>query len=300
MLWSAEDAVLDAVRVERADEVALVGGQEREALFREVAAGGVEGDLGGVVREFLQLDQAVQRRDVGDGQAREVGFAVGAVGPLPAGVAGGEEIAGGAGEEEVVRRVTAGLDEVGAALQPGKVMGNGVGVAADEEQFRLHEDAGGGEFHAPIVDGGAAIALLIDDPAGPGGIAEAAVGGDPVEGRRGAGAVAITHLVEPQVLGMLEEGDEGLAQERQDAVGGAVGVLNPPRAPGWAFDEAVPRGLVEHGEVLQFGVRLEHAAGGVEQLQVFDITPPTVVFAVELRGCAGERCGENSKCGCLG
>jgi len=133
------------------------------------------------------------------------------------------------------------------------------------------------------VYGGSAIALLIDDPAGPGGVAEAAVGGDPVEGRRGAFAVAITHLVEPEVLGMLEEGDERFAQERQDAIGGAVGVLNPPRVPGGAFDEAVPLGLVEHGEVLQLRVRLEHAARCVEQSQVFEVAAATVVFAVELR-----------------
>jgi hypothetical protein len=283
MLRSAEDAVLDAIRVERADEAAVLGGQARESLPREVAAGGVERDLRGMLRELLQLDQAVQRRNVGDGQARQVSLAVGAVGAMPAGVAGGEEITGGAGEEEVVRGVTPGLDEVGAALKPGKVMGQGVRVAADEEQFGLQEDARRGEFHAPIVNGGAAIALLIDDIARPGAIAEAAVGGDPVEGRRRAGAVAIPHLVEPQVLGMLEEGDEGLAQERQDAVGGAIGVLNPPGVPGRAFHEAVPLGLVEHGEVLQFGVRLEHAARRVEQPHVFDIATATVVFAVELR-----------------
>ena len=260
----------------------------REALPGEVAAGGVEGDLRGAVRQFLQLDQAVQRRNVGDGQARQVGFAVGAVGAMPAGVAGGEEVAGRPGEEEVVRRVAAGLDEVGAAFQQGQVVRDGVRVAADEEQFGLHHDARGGELHAPIVNGDAAIALLIDDPAGPGGIAEAAVGADPVHGRLGADAVAVAHLVEPQILGVLEKGDKRLAQQRQDAVGGAVGVLYPPRAPGGAFHEAVPLGLVEHGQVLQFGVGLEHAAGCVEQPQVFDVAAATVVLAVELRrGRAG-------------
>src|ERR1019366_8215107 len=203
---------------------------------------------------------------------------------------------------------TPAVDEIGAALQARQVMSKRVGLAADEEKFRLQEDARGGELHAPIVNGSAAIALLIDDRGGRGAIAQAPVGGHPVERRGCSAAVAIAHLVEPQILGILEEGNEGFAQQRQDAVGSAVGVLYPPCAPGGAFDEAVPLGLVEHGEVLQLGVRLEHAARRVEQPQVFDIAASTVVFAIELRfgggggwgRSHGEGGGENSEGGGLG
>src|ERR1035441_165783 len=187
-------------------------------------------------------------------------------------------------------------------------MGKRVGVAADEPQYQLQEDARGGELHAPIVNGSAAIALLIDDRGGRGAIAQAAVGSDPVERRGSSAAVAIAHLVEPQILRMLQEGHEGFAQQRQDAVGGAVGVLYPPCVPGGAFNQAVPLSLVEHAEVLQLRVRLEHAARRVEQPQVFDIAASTVVLTVELRlgggsgwgRSHGEGGGENGQGGGLG
>src|ERR1022692_1297996 len=106
MLRSAGDAVLDAIGIERTDEVAVLSGQAREALLRKVPPRGVAGDLGGIVRQLLQLDQAVQRRDVGNGQSREVSLAVGAVWAVPARVAGSKEIAGRSGEEEIDRKST--------------------------------------------------------------------------------------------------------------------------------------------------------------------------------------------------
>src|ERR1035441_703791 len=114
------------------------------------------------------------------------------------------------------RRASTGCARGYAPGRPGarQVMSKRVGLAADEEKFRLQEDARSGELHAPIVNGSAAIALLIDDRGGRGAIAQAAVGSDPVERRGCSAAVTIAHLVEPQILGMLEEGDERLTQER--------------------------------------------------------------------------------------
>ena len=147
-----------------------------------------------------------------------------------------------------------------------------VHIAADEQQFGLHEQTRGGELHAPVMELRAAVALSVDDPAGAGGVAEAAVGRHPVEGRGGADALAVAHLVEPEVLRVLEESDERLFGRNGSArVGRAVAVLNPPGVPGRAFDQAVPGRHIEHGEVLELGIGREHPARGVEQAQVFDV-----------------------------
>ena len=50
-----------------------------------------------------------------------------------------------------------------------------------------------------------AVALLGDEPVGPGSVAEAAVGRNPLELPERPGRLAVAHLVEPQVLGVLQE-----------------------------------------------------------------------------------------------
>ena len=150
------------------------------------------------------------------------------------------------------------------------------------------QQAGGGEFHAPVVQLGPAVALPVDDPARAGGVAQAAVGRHPVERWRRADALAVAHLIEPEVLGVLEERDERFFEERQHGIGRAVAVLNPPGVPGRTFDQAVPGRHVEHGQVLELGIGREHPARRVEQPQILDIAltleKPTVKLSLLGRG----------------
>ena len=240
--------------------------------------------------EYFEFDQPVQGRDVRDRQSGMVGLVVGAIGLLPAGEARRQQVAGGSDEEQIIGRVATGFDEVGATFELGEVSGDGCGIAADQEQFGLHQHSRRGEFHAPIVELRAAVALSIHDPAGARGVAEATVRGHPVEGRGGADALAVAHLIEPEVVRVLEEGGERLFKERQHRVGRAVAVLNPPGVPGRAFDQAVPTGQVEHGQVLELGIGRQRAARRVEQAQILDIAVPVKERAPELVFVSSGQC----------
>ena len=138
-----------------------------------------------------------------------------------------------------------------------------------------------------------AIALLVHDPAGPGGVAQRAVGRHPIEGRRRAHPFAIAHLIEPKVLRILEEGEKRFAAEGQGGVGRAVTVLNPPGIPRGAFDQAIPVGGVEHGKVLKFRVRLEHAPRHVQQTEVLHVAPPTKILS--FKEVFGPACGRRKQ-----
>ena len=126
---------------------------------------------------------------------------------------------------------------------------------------------------------------------GAGGVAELPVGDDQLLPAVCPGPLAVAHLVEPQILGVLEEGGQRLLEQRQPAVGRAVAVLDPPRAPGGPFDEPVPGGRVEHGDVLKLGVGREHPPRDVQQPQVLHVALARVELALEaVRPTCSGRC----------
>ncbi len=197
-------------------------------------------------------------------------------------MAGRQQVASGPGQEEVVLRIAAAFDEISRSLQHRQVMPDRIRVASREQQFRLHHHAGGRELHAPIVDVHSAVTLLGNRPARPGGIAQAAVRWDPREIVERSRRLAVAHLIEPQVLGILQEAKERFLQERQCAVGRPIAVLDPPCVPGGALDQAVPGGHIEHSHVLELGIGLEHPPGDVEQLQVLRVAFAAVELPCEM------------------
>src|SRR5205814_9451629 len=115
------------------------------------------------------------------------------------------------------------------------------------------------------------------NPAGSGGVAEIAVRRDR---RRLAGdlhelfgraPLAVAHLIEPEVLRVLQPGDVRLDMKRQRAVARPEAVLNPPRVPGRRLDKAVPARHVQHADTGPLDIWHEEAIGTVEQLEVFSI-----------------------------
>jgi len=268
---SPENAVAGAVGIEGIKEVAFVGDELGQGGTGGGATFAVQVRLPVASGEGLQLDEAVERGDVSYRDSGVVGFVVCAVWLSPTGDAGGQQIAGGAHAKEVVVGVTTSLDELGAAFEFREVTFDRVGVTLDEEEFGLHEQSGGGELDAPVVQLGLAVALFVDDPAGACGVAETTVRGDPIKWGRGADALAVPHLIEPQVLGVLEEGGEGFLEEGKGGVGGAVAVLDPPGVPGGAFHEPIPGGHVEHGKILELGVGCQRPSGDIQETEVFGI-----------------------------
>ena len=287
----AKDAVLDAIGIQRPDEVALVGNEQRQSAFRQLAPLDIERRSLFATGQLLQLNQPVQRCNIGDRQPRQIRLVVRAVRPLPPCIAGREQIACGAGQEQVVGRVATRLDEIGAPLEHRQVMRDCLRIPADQQQFRLQDHPRRGELHAPIMNPGPPVALFIDNPPWPRRVTQAAVRRHPIKRRLCADALAIADLVEPQVLRVLQERDERLPQERENGVGRAVGILDPPRVPGRPFDQPVPLRFVKHGQVLQFRVRLKHPPRRLQQPQILHVPTPAIVLAFETRviRTSGER-----------
>ena len=131
-----------------------------------------------------------------------------------------------------------------------------------------------------------AIALLVVDGARSGGVAEAAIRRHPIVV---ALVFAVAHLVEPEILGVLQEGGERFFEERQGGVGGPVAILDPPGAPGGSFHKPIPARMIEHAEALEFGIGREHPPRNVEQLQIFLIPFAAEELSLEHLGLQGRQ-----------
>ena len=187
-----------SVRVNRLDEITFVRGQQGQPFAGGGPAAGPKLDLVGASGEFLELDQPVKERNVGNREAGEVGLPVGAIRLFAAGEAGGEEIASRPGQEKVVLRVAPGFNEAGAALQLRQVFCQGGRLRSDQEQLGLHQPAGRSELHAPIVDVHPSIPLSMHRPRVARAIHQAAIGRDPtVFAVPNVAGLAVAHLVEP-------------------------------------------------------------------------------------------------------
>jgi len=272
-----------AVRIDGFHEVTFAGHEPGQTFARQFAALGVEGRLFRVTRHLFEFDDAVERGDVSDRQPGQIRLIVGAVRLAVAGITGRHQVPGRSRQEEVVFRITPRLDEIHGTLEHGQVAGQRLFVAADEKFLCLEHHAGGGELHAPVVHVGFAVALPVNDAARRGGVAERAVGRHPVElsDGRAAAALAVAHLLEPHLVRILDEAHEGLAQQRQRGVSGAVTVLDPPHVPSGPLVHAVPARRVKHGKVLELRIGLHHARGDVEQLQVLDVALAPVMLTIK-------------------
>ena len=132
MLLRSINSMLHAVGIESLDEVPFLRHECRQSLAGQVAALSVQLDLVGMTRQFLQLDEPVEGGNGGHGQSGQVSPGKGAVGLPPARVAGGQQIPGRAGQEEVVLGIAACLEEVGTAFEQRQVMFDGLEIAADQ------------------------------------------------------------------------------------------------------------------------------------------------------------------------
>src|SRR5688500_596172 len=106
------------------------------------------------------------------------------------------------------------------------------------------------------MDVDATIALLVINLTRLGTIAQTSVRSHPVVFSL---SLSVTHLIEPEIMGVLQKRDEGLLKKRKRGMCGAVAVLNPPRVPGRSFHQSVPERCVKHGEILIIGIWTEHA-----------------------------------------
>ena len=160
----------------------------------------------------------------------------------------------------------------------GRYFSNGFRIAADQQQFRLVDQASRRVFQHPIVDVDPTVTLLGNEQAWCSAIAKAPIRCHPI---LVALPFPVAHLVEPEVLCVLKKRDKRFLIEGQRTVGRAVTVLGPPGLPGRSLDQPVPVGIVEHRQVLEFRDRREHASGNIEQLQILDIALTVVVLPVE-------------------
>ncbi len=127
-----------------------------------------------------------------------------------------------------------------------------------------------------------AIALAINDPPWTRGIAEAPIRRYPIERWRRPYSLAITHLIKPQILRVLQKRHKGFLQKRQGAVSGAIAVLHPPCIPSRPLYQPIPVRHVEHRQILEHEVGREHSTSNIQQAQILGVANAAVELAFEL------------------
>src|SRR5262245_56641399 len=137
------------------------------------------------------------------------------------------------------------------------------------------------------MDRCATISLLVNNPTRSGRIAQATVRRYPIERSDCANPFAIPHLVEPEILRILQERDIRLPEKRQNTVSGPIRVLNPPSIPRRALNQSIPLRFVQHRKVLQFRIGLKHAPGDLKQPEILSIPYPAIIFPLKIIASRG-------------